>query len=92
MKQKLRFEAGEWPDSRRYPKSIRFHLSLYVTIIILVLMTSISIIMTEKYTAAVGRAVVERLLAQARSYSGSASKHLLTEDGPDVLMLNNICR
>lgn len=92
MDHNVQSDAGEWPDAKRYPKSIRFQFSLYVAVIILVLMITTSVIVTEKYASAVTRGIVERLLAQARSCSGSAGKHLLTADEPDALMLNNICR
>ena len=84
--------AYEWPDAKKYPRSIRFHISLYVAGVILLLMIVSSFIVSEKYASVVTRSIVEQLLAQARSYSSSAAKHFLTTDSPDVLMLNNICR
>ena len=92
MSRDLQQDNFEWPDAGRYPRSIRFHFSLYVAGVILILMITTSFIISEKYATVVTRSVVERLLVQARSYSNSATKHLLTTESPDVLMLSSICR
>lgn len=92
MSRDLPQDNFDWPDAGKYPRSIRFHFSLYVAGVILILMITTSFIVSEKYASVVTRSIVERLLVQARSYSNSATKHLLTTGSPDVLMLNSICR
>lgn len=85
-------QTGKWPDLKNYPRSMRLHFSIFVGAIILTLMTITGVVVSEKHASTMTAAVVERLMAQARSYSSSAGKHFLTADGPDALMLNNICR
>jgi serine phosphatase RsbU (regulator of sigma subunit) len=92
MSIKEQIKTGAWPDPKDYPRSIRFHFSIVMGLIILALMAITGVIVSEKHASTVTEAVVERLMAQARSYSSSAGKHLLTANGPDVLMLNNICK
>ena len=82
----------EWPDVRRYPRSIRLDFALYVAATIVALMAATGFITSEKHASAVTRGLVEKSLAQARSYSSAAGKHLLSSNGPDALMLNSICR
>ncbi len=85
-------QGSDWPDAKMYPKSIRAHFAFYVAIIIVAMMVITSVIVSEMYASAVTQGIVERLLSQARSYSGSAAKPLLTGESPDALMLNSLCR
>jgi len=81
-----------WPESRQYRKSIRLEFSLYVFGIILVLMVVTGFVITEQYVRKVTENVVEKLLVQARSYSGPAGKLIISAEAPDALMLSNICK
>ncbi|MEW5994769.1 MAG: hypothetical protein AB1744_10280, partial [Candidatus Zixiibacteriota bacterium] len=84
--------AEGWPQARQFRKSIRLEFSLYLSGVILVLMLITGYVITDQYVKTVTRDVVEKLLVQARSYSGPAGKHIISSDGPDMLMLNNICK
>jgi len=84
--------ANHWPEAGQFRKSIRFEFSLYVSAIILALMLATGYIMTDRYVKTVTQDVVDKLLIQIRSYSGSAGKLIISTNGPDVLLLNNICK
>ena len=83
---------NEWPKAGQFRKSIRFEFSLYVSGIILALMLATGYIMTDRYEKTVTRGVADKLLVQIRSYSGSSGKLIISTNGPDVLLLNNICK
>ncbi len=85
------FSRG-WPEVSHFRKSIRLEFSLYVTGIMLVLMLITGYVITNRYVESITTAVVEKLLVQARSYSGPAGKHILAGNSPDVLMLSNVCK
>jgi serine phosphatase RsbU (regulator of sigma subunit) len=81
-----------WPRRRDYKRSIRLEFSLFMTGVIVVLMAVTGYFITDRYVTTVTGHVAEKLIVQARSFSGSASKHILAADGPDALLLNNVCR
>ncbi len=81
-----------WPQAKNFRHSIRLEFTVYVSIIILLLMSATGYIITDKFVDSTTRNVVEKLLIQARSYSGPAGKHIISANGPDALMLNNICK
>lgn len=81
-----------WPAAGDYRRSIRWEFSLYLSGVIVILMVITGFILTERYVEEVTDGVVDRLLVQSRSYARSAGKHLLSAHGPDVLMLNDLCK
>lgn len=81
-----------WPQPNQFRKSIRLEFTLFVSAIILLLMSVTGYVITQKFVDNTTRNVVEKLLVQARSYSGPAGKHIISANGPDALMLNNICK
>ncbi len=83
---------SDWPQAKQFRKSIRLEFSLYVSIVILLLMLTTGYVITNKYVNTVTQNVVEKLLIQARAYSGSAGKLIISANGPDELLLNNICK
>jgi sigma-B regulation protein RsbU (phosphoserine phosphatase) len=83
--------TGVWPEARQFKKSIRTEFALYISAVILILMTTTGYIITDKYVGTVTQNVVEKLLAQSRAYSGTAGKLIIAANGPDELLLNNIC-
>ncbi len=89
---KINALTGDWPESRHYKKSIRLNFSLYMAGMILVLMLITGSVITSQYVDAVTRQIVDKLLVQARSSSGPAGKLIISTNGPDALLLNNICR
>ncbi len=86
------FMSKDWPEPGQFKRSIRLEFSLWVSVMMLIVMSVTGYIITDQYVDSVSRAVVKTLLAQARSYSAPAGKHILAANGPDALMLNNICR
>lgn len=82
----------QWPEPRNFKKSMRLEFSLFITGMIIALMLVTGYIVTNQYVDTVSRNIVEKLLVQARSYSGPAGKHILAANGPDALLLNNICK
>lgn len=84
--------AREWPEASQFKKSIRFEFSLYMAGIILVLMATTGFFVTNQYVRTVTKNIAEKLLVQARSYSGSSGKLIISTNGPDALLLNNICK
>ncbi len=83
--------TGNWPEARQFKKSIRTEFALYISGIILILMAATGYIITDKYVGTVTQNTVEKLLTQSRAYSGSAGKLIIASNGPDELLLNNIC-
>jgi len=86
-----RFES-DWPQARDYRKSIRLEFSLYISGIILCMMLVSGYVITDRYVKTVTRNVVDKEIVQARSYSRPAGKLIISTDGPDALLLNNICK
>lgn len=85
--------GGEpWPEPSQFKKSIRLEFTMYVSIIIVVLMVVTGYVISSQYVKTVTENVVEKLVVQARSYSSPAGKLIISEDGPDALLLNNICK
>nr|MBN2276453.1 PP2C family protein-serine/threonine phosphatase [candidate division Zixibacteria bacterium] len=80
-----------WPEARQFKNSIRFEFSLYMSGIILVLMLATGYFITDRYVKTVTRNTIDKVLIQARSYSGSTGKLIIAANGPDALLLNNIC-
>lgn len=81
----------EWPDARKYRRSIRLEFTVYMSLAVLLLMTATGFVITDKYVKTVSESVVNGLFGQARSYASSAGKHMLLAEGPDLLMLNDLC-
>jgi len=84
--------SNEWPDPKKFRKSIRTEFSIYFSLIIIALMLVTGIVITGQYVDITTQSVIEKVLVQARSYSGPAGKHIISTDNPDVLLLNNICK
>ena len=82
----------DWPESRQYKRSIRLEFSLYMSGMILLLMLATGQVITSRYVDTVTRSIAEKLLVQARAYSGPAGKLLFSWDGSDALLLTNICK
>jgi len=82
----------DWPEAKQFRSSIRLEFAIYVSIIIILLMAATGYVITDKFVESTTQNVVEKLLIQARSYSGPAGKHIISANGPDALMLNNICK
>jgi serine phosphatase RsbU (regulator of sigma subunit) len=85
-------QPRDWPQASDFKRSIRWEFTLYVSAIILFLMVVTGYIISRQYVETVTKNVVDKLLVQARSYSGPAGKLMLSTDGPDALLLNNICK
>jgi len=84
--------AQEWPKPQQFKRSIRLEFSLYVSAILIVLMAITGYVITNQYVETVTQNITEKLLVQARSYSGPAGKLIISTDEPDALLLNNICK
>jgi len=84
--------ARDWPEPKQFKRSIKFEFSLYISIVLLVLMSVTGYVITTQYVDTVTQNIKSKLLIQARSYSGPAGKLIISSDNPDVLLLNNICR
>ncbi|MBK7143008.1 MAG: SpoIIE family protein phosphatase [bacterium] len=82
----------EWPDARHYRRSLRWQFPLYLVGMVILLMTAAGYLFTRQHVAEVTSNVVNRLLVQAQSHAVSAAKDILNPNGPDVLLLNNLCR
>ena len=83
---------ADWPQPSQFRKSIRFEFAMYVSGIIITLMLVTGYVISSQYVKTVTRSVVDKLLVQARSYSEPAGKLMISGDGPDALLLNNICK
>ena len=81
-----------WPEASQFKRSIKLEFSLYMSGIILALMLVTGYVITDQYVKTVTQNVIDKLLVQARSYSGPAGKLIISTDEPDALLLNNICR
>jgi len=81
-----------WPKKERFRKSIQLEIVLYMSVVFILVMLTTGYIITNQYSETVGQNVLEKLLVQARSYSGPAGKLLISSEKPDELLLNNICR
>lgn len=84
--------AKDWPEPSRFRKSIRLEFALYVSGVILVLMLVTGYVISSQYVKTVTQHVVDKLLVQARSYSAPAGKLIISSGGPDMLLLNDICK
>ncbi|SYZ72069.1 putative Phosphoserine phosphatase [Candidatus Zixiibacteriota bacterium] len=82
----------DWPLPSKYDRSIRREFALYLGGLVLLLMIITGLVISNKMVVTVTDNVVDRILAQARSYAGAASKQMIAADGPDVLMLTDICK
>lgn len=80
-----------WPEPGQFKKSIRREFSLFVSGMILVLVLITGYVITRLHVETVTQSVIDKLLVQARSYSGSAGKLIISSDKPDALLLGNIC-
>ena len=85
-------KSHEWPDARHYRRSLRWQFPLYLVGMVILLMTAAGYLFTRQHVAEVTSNVVNRLLVQAQSHAVSAAKDILNPNGPDVLLLNNLCR
>jgi serine phosphatase RsbU (regulator of sigma subunit) len=84
--------TGDWPSPAQFRKSIRTEFALYVGGVVLLLMLFTGAIVTSRMVETVTQNVEEKLLVQARSYASAAGKQIIAAEGPDALMLNDICR
>lgn len=91
-KQESSITAEDWPQASQFRKSIRYEFAKYISAILLTLMVVTGYVISSRYVREVTRSVVEKLLVQARSYSGPAGKLIISSGGPDVLLLNNLCK
>ncbi len=83
--------VSDWPEPGEFRKSIKREFSLFVSGMMLVLMLVTGYVITQLHVDTVTRNVIDKLLVQARSYSGSAGKLIISSDEPDALLLSNIC-
>ncbi len=81
-----------WPSAATYKHSIQLRVSLYVGGLVVILMLATGLIVSDRLATTVTQHVVDKLLVQARSYAGAAAKQIIAADGPDVLMLTDICK
>jgi serine phosphatase RsbU (regulator of sigma subunit) len=84
--------SSDWPQASQFKRSIRLEFTLYVSGIILVLMLVTGYVISSQYVRTVTADVVDKILVQARSYSGPAGKMIISGEEPDVLSLNNMCK
>lgn len=92
MANQINNEKSSWPQLKDFKNTIRLEFSLYISGIILVLMLITGYVITNQYVETVSSNVIEKHLVQARSYSSSSGKLILSTNGPDALLLNNICK
>ena len=83
--------ARDWPKASHFNRSIKLEFSVFVSVLIILMMLAAGYFITDQFVDTVTRNVAEKLLVQARSYSSPASKLILATDGPDQLLLNNLC-
>lgn len=81
-----------WPPVSQYRRSIGREFALFVGGLVVLLMLVTGLIVTNKLVTTVTEHVVDKIVAQARSYAGAAAKQVIAADGPDVLMLTAICK
>lgn len=84
--------SSDWPEPSQFKKSIRLEFTLYVSGIMLILMLITGYVISSQYVRTVTSDVIDKILVQARSYSGPAGKMIISGEEPDVLSLNNMCR
>jgi len=84
--------SSDWPEPSQFKKSIRLEFTLYVSGIMLVLMLVTGYVISSQYVKTVTVDVVDKILVQARSYSGPAGKMIISGEAPDVLSLSNMCK
>ena len=84
--------ARDWPEAKQFGKSIRREFSIFVSGMLLCLMLITGYVTTRQYVLTVTRNIADKLLVQARSYSGPAGKLIISTNGPDALLLNNISK
>ena len=84
--------AEQWPSPSQFKKSIRFEFTMYVSGIIVLLMIVTGYVISSQYVKTVTENVVDKLLVQARSYSSPAGKLIISEGGPDALLLGSVCK
>lgn len=85
-------QSQSWPEAGQFKKSIRLEISLFIAAIILVLMGATGTIVTNQYVDTISKEIAERLLVQGRSYAGSSGKLIISINGPDALLLINLCK
>jgi serine phosphatase RsbU (regulator of sigma subunit) len=83
--------ADDWPEASQFKRSIRLEIALYVCGIMFLAMLMAGYVISDRYVGTVTRNVVDKLLVQARSYSGPAGKLMISGERPDALLLNNVC-
>ncbi len=81
----------EWPSPSKYNRSLRREFAFYLGGLVLLLMIFTGLIITNQLVTTVTDNIIDKILAQTRSYAGAASKQMIAADGPDVLMLTDIC-
>ena len=84
--------SSDWPEPSEFKKSIRLEFTLYVSGIMLVLMLVTGYVISSQYVRTVTVDVIDKILVQARSYSGPAGKMIISGEEPDALSLNNMCK
>jgi len=82
----------DWPQPSAFRQSITSEFVRYVSAIILTLMVITGYVLSSQYVKAVTDGIIDKLLVQARSYSGPAGKLIISGGAPDELLLNNICK
>ncbi|MEW6051763.1 MAG: SpoIIE family protein phosphatase [Candidatus Zixiibacteriota bacterium] len=83
---------SQWPAPSRFNRSIRREFALYLGGLVLLLMIVTGLMVTNQLVATVTDNVIDKLLVQTRSYAGAAAKQVIAADGPDALMLTDICK
>lgn len=81
---------ADWPQAGQFRRSIRFEFSLYISLIVLALMSVTGYVMTSMYVEKTTEQVINEALVSVRSYSNTAAKLIISSDEPDVLLLNNL--
>jgi len=82
---------ANWPEAKNFKKSIRLEFLMFVSAMIILLMGTTGYVITDKYVDTATHNVIDKLLVQVRSFSGTAGKLIISVNGPDELLLNNIC-
>jgi len=83
---------ADWPQPTDFKRSIRFEFTVYVSAIVIAMMLITGYIVSDRYVNTVTRGVIDKMLTQARSYSGTAGKLIIGSTSPDVLLLSNTCK
>jgi serine phosphatase RsbU (regulator of sigma subunit) len=82
----------DWPKPSDFKKSIRFEFTLYVSAVVIGMMLFTGYIVSNRYVNTVTRSVIDKMVTQARSYSGPAGKLIIGSSTPDILLLSNTCK